>query len=507
MAEITFGVNIVEIVTHGLYPNSLDTLREYIQNSCDAIDDAIKGETLNPGEGRITIDIDEDERRITIEDNGVGIATRDFERVMGNIGNSDKRIDTNRGFRGIGRLGGLAYCKELIFTSKAAGERKISVLRINAEKLRKEFFSVRKRLAEHVLLENMRFETVSNAAAVEHFFRVEMIGINETNKDLLDIDKVRDYLSFVAPVIYSPDFDFRKEIYAHAAELGFKISEYDIRVNDKQLVKNYKTNVRTKLGADEIFGLEFRDIYNEDGELIAWSWIGLSQFKGVLSEKRDTPSYKMRGIRLRQKNIQIGDEMVFQERKFFGEERGTKFFIGEIHTVDKNLIPNSRRDYFEENNAREAFESALGKYFAVLKKLYNYASGVRNAFKATNDPEKLRQEIARHTPEYQETHKAEHDAELAKMTDKAEKQQDKIDSIRREAEKNPAEMTSRVFEQIDAENSSIPITDPTPPPKRLPLPNWSPDKTKLYNEIHEIILANKKLSGVELIEKFEEVLG
>ena len=46
MAEINFGVNIVEIVTHGLYPNSLDTLREYIQNSCDAIGDAINAGIL-----------------------------------------------------------------------------------------------------------------------------------------------------------------------------------------------------------------------------------------------------------------------------------------------------------------------------------------------------------------------------------------------------------------------------------------------------------------------------
>ena len=46
MAAINFGVNIIEIVTEGLYSNSLDTFREYIQNSCDAIDDAIDAGTL-----------------------------------------------------------------------------------------------------------------------------------------------------------------------------------------------------------------------------------------------------------------------------------------------------------------------------------------------------------------------------------------------------------------------------------------------------------------------------
>ena len=45
------------------------------------------------------------------------------------------------------------------------------------------------------------FDTTA-ADADEHFFRVEMIGIVETNSDLLDVEKVRNYLSFVAPVTY-----------------------------------------------------------------------------------------------------------------------------------------------------------------------------------------------------------------------------------------------------------------------------------------------------------------
>lgn len=123
LPDINFGVNIVEIVTKGLYTNSLDIFREYVQNACDSIDDAVKGGTFSQGDGKIAIKIDEDNYRITIEDNGTGLSMRDFVRVMSNIGNSDKRRETDRGFRGIGRLGGLAYCKTLIFTSKIVGEK------------------------------------------------------------------------------------------------------------------------------------------------------------------------------------------------------------------------------------------------------------------------------------------------------------------------------------------------------------------------------------------------
>ena len=134
--DIKFGVNIVEIVTSGLYPNALDIFREYIQNSTDAIDDAVRAGILREGDGQIEIAIDENARRITIADNGIGIsAARDFVRIMSNIGNSDKTLHSDRGFRGIGRLGGLAYCKTLVFSTKVAGEKKISTLTIDAEKL------------------------------------------------------------------------------------------------------------------------------------------------------------------------------------------------------------------------------------------------------------------------------------------------------------------------------------------------------------------------------------
>lgn len=64
-----------------------------VQNSCDAIDDAIEAGILRDGDGRIEIEIDKNNRRITIEDNGLGLSTRYFERTMSKIGNSDKKLE------------------------------------------------------------------------------------------------------------------------------------------------------------------------------------------------------------------------------------------------------------------------------------------------------------------------------------------------------------------------------------------------------------------------------
>ena len=439
--DIDFGINIVEIITKGLYTNSLDALREYIQNSCDAIDDAIKAGILAQGDGTVTIDLDKDKRKITIEDNGMGLSTRYFERTMSSIGNSDKSLKTDRGFRGIGRLGGLAYCDVLIFSSKVAGEKKVSTLTFTAKRLREEFWHERKRSAESVLRDNMRFDIFDAADdALEHFFRVEIIDIVNSNKDLLDVAKVREYLSFVAPVTYSPNFYYQELIYKHAAELNFKITEYRIEVNGEPVVKNYKvdTNTRQK-GRDEIFGVEFRDLRDDDGNLIAWLWFGLSTFKGVLSEKLSEDSNKMRGLRLRLGNIQIGGWNTLGD--LFSEDRGTKYFIGEVHAVDKNLRPNSKRDDLEEDEAYNTLKAALGKCFDELTDVYRAASIVRNAKDDIDNPS---------------------DKKLAKILQEAETVPDSAQSkvVRRILENQP---TVQAIEPTPTDTGDNSIT---PPPQK-----------------------------------------
>ena len=452
--DINFGINMVEIVTKGLYTNALDTLREYVQNSCDAIDDAINAGTLKEGNGEITINLDAANRRITIKDNGIGISSspKGFVRVMSNFGNSDKSLKTDRGFRGIGQLGGLAYCKTLIFSTKVAGEKKFSTLTINAEKIRQEFFSGNKRSAEEVLSRNMIFDT-ADVDTDEHFFKVEMIDIVDTNETLLDVKEVREYLSFVAPVTYSPNFYYRTEIYKHAKDLDFKITEYKILVDGKPLAKPYKTHFKTTYnGADEIFDLDFHEFKDDEENLIAWSWVGLSKFKGVLDQTKGTPDNLMRGIRLRLGNIQIGDETIFQN--LFKETRGTNYFIGEVHAVDKKLRPTSRRDDFEEDKAYKILKEKLKKYFDELHKMYHVASDIRSAFNAINAPEKVVNEFQSNPIAYRKSHQAEHNIELVKLKKNAATAARKILSERQKAEQNPDDSLSLVVFRM-TENKTV----------------------------------------------------
>jgi molecular chaperone HtpG len=385
MAEYVFGANILENLTTGMYKDSKVIYREYIQNACDQIDKAIYEGLLQVGGGKIDIWIDETKRTITIEDNATGIYSKDFERILGNIADSDKKLGINKGFRGIGRLCGLAYCERLIFTTSAKGEAIESIMICDAKRMREmieENQHGKKYKASVVLNEINEFKKETIIDKESHYFRVELAGINEENKDLLNFQQIKDYLSFVAPSPYQPTFIFRKKVYDYAKELGRNIDEYRINLNGETILKKYVTDIKDKSGSkyDEIFDVAFFNLLDEYNNLMAWMWIGLSEFKQAIPLKTNP----MRGLRLRKENIQIGNEDVLQ--KFFSEDRGNGYFIGEVFSVATNLIPNSQRDYFNENITRLKFEQELARTLKNdLNILFRSGSEINSAFKKITD--------------------------------------------------------------------------------------------------------------------------
>jgi molecular chaperone HtpG len=111
-------------------------------------------------------------------------------------------------------------------------------------------------------------------------------------------------------------------------------------------------------------------------------WIGLSQFKKAIPAKMNP----MRGIRLRKENIQIGREDTLQ--KLFKEDRGNSYFVGEVFAISPELIPNSQRDYFNENPTRVEFEKHLRVVFNELHILYRLGSEANSTIKTVEDANK-----------------------------------------------------------------------------------------------------------------------
>jgi molecular chaperone HtpG len=205
-----------------------------------------------------------------------------------------------------------------------------------------------------------------------------MKEISTESKTLLESEKICDYLSFEVPVPYDSHFMFTGRIIDYAKELGVKIDEYPIYTNNEQIFKQYRTRIYINSKVhDEIKSIQFKNFYDENDNLLAWMWHGLSSLNGQIKSENI-----QRGLRLRKGNIQIGTSRVLREQGLFPDGRANEYFIGEIHAVHSDLIPNARRDYFNENSIRSTFEEALKKHFIVLWKLCNVASDDRSAYKS-----------------------------------------------------------------------------------------------------------------------------
>lgn len=380
------GKNVIENLTTAMYADLRIIYREYIQNSADAIDSAIREGILDKDEAHIDIDINSKEKCICIYDNGTGIKAASFKKIMSSIADSTKDRTQEKGFRGIGRLGGLSSCDLLKFSCSSVGENVMSTCIWNAKMLRGILSDKTQTLSASELVDKVTTYSQEECNEEEHFFRVELLGITVAN-ELLDKDKVKRYLVSVAPIPYKPGFMFKDKILRYAKKYGFQIDTYKVYLNNEQLFKEYTTtlyeikNSTEKRRYDELNDVECDIFYNSKNECLAWMWYGISTF-----EKQIPTINLMRGIRLRKSNIQIGDENTFLNQHFYKESRGYSYFVGEVFAVHPDLIPNARRDYFNINETCKEFEEALKPlFYERFYRIYHYANTYKNALQKENE--------------------------------------------------------------------------------------------------------------------------
>lgn len=415
MAEETVQVGkyTLESLTTGMYSDPKIVYREYIQNSVDSLENAVSVGLIEPQSMRIDIIVNAEESFISIKDNGTGIPAADAAKTLMNVGSSKKRNSNNRGFRGIGRLGGMSYCDTLVFTTSAEHEKVKTVVTFDCKRLR------------HLLVPG-EYEDMSLSAVLEeittidtlpekeekHYLCVEMQDVNGFS-DLLDIDAAKSYISQVAPLPYhSRHFIYTSQLKEYLTSNGYSVEEFPIFVGEDEadLEPVYKPNKsrfrsdRAKRTADEITSMSYFDI-TIDGELYALGWYGNCGWYGFLSDK------ELSGFRVRKGNILIGDSktmnVIFKEARFNGWTQG------EIFIVTDRLIPNARRDDFEQNDAYykliQALSDGVGLEIArtireasltrnnpnakalreVEKKLAEASAAVAEGFNSTVDKEKL----------------------------------------------------------------------------------------------------------------------
>lgn len=390
-----FGASILETLTTGMYKDPIIIYREYIQNACDAIDQAVReGLFAEQRQGNVHIRIDVDRRYVSIEDNGAGVPAAKFRRTVGDIANSDKEADKDKGFRGIGRLAGLAYCKQLVFTTRAAGEMTVSRLTCDAVRFC-AMVNEKGHTAAEVLEAAFSFSVEETAKEDEHFFQVELYDVGREGDALLDKERIRGYLSFVAPAAYQSSFYQRKLITGYAAQNDFPLDEYHIILDMQPIFKAYRTNYYYRDGkSDSIQDLAFKELKDTDGNVLAWLWYARTGFYGVLAGK----DRALGGIRIRVGNIQVGDEDTL--RPFYVESRFAGYVIGELHVLPSaKLRPNARRDYFNSSPQLTRLEEEFRGIAREIGKLCRAGSDMNSLLTEIRKHEKADADFKKKTEE------------------------------------------------------------------------------------------------------------
>ena len=362
------GAGVLGLVTVGMYDNPLAIYREYIQNSADAI----AGLPI-PEEGKVEITVDPSERSIRIWDNGSGLSYDDALQQLVPIGRSNKVMGSDRGFRGIGRLAGLAFAESVTFTTRARREELVTRVTWDSRRLPGSANGVGR--IEDVVRGCVEVKSLPGPEYPDHFFEVDMSGVaRHAAGPLLNREAVRSYVGEVCPVPMATAFPYVPRI-----ESLFKPHEppmsLHITLNGEPEPVRRPHGKTIQLSAnkvDDFTGFEEIHIPSLDStEDAAVGWIAHSSYMGAI-----TKGVHIRGVRARVGNIQVGDEAVFND--LYAEERFNRWCVGELHILDRRIVPNTRRDYFEPGPHLRNLENHLGPTFRDIGVRCRVASTARN---------------------------------------------------------------------------------------------------------------------------------
>ncbi|MDF2524536.1 MAG: hypothetical protein K0R31_2177 [Clostridiales bacterium] len=349
--------HVFESLTVGLYPNKEEILREYIQNCYDAILEARKN-----GLHAKKIQVQIDGKNLFIYDDGIGMDGEAIEEYR-YFGYSKKRMDSNVGFRGIGKLAGLTVADTMVVVTKKAESKYYYQYTCQASKMIQAVRAAKQK-GENIPL-NQLIEQYSSIQKLpedssNHYTTVQLYGIKDEEGTLTNVKKVITYISQVAPV------DFNKIAFKYASDIEAKLKEYiptyqtvEIEVNGVSVLKPFTDDLPFEQ-------LRLIVVMEKKHSPIAVAW-----FMSHEKAKQIPPDHP-RGLVFRCKGFQVGDEKLVRNRFSEGRSAIAYWFVGEIYILDPGVIPSSSRTDFEDNLSRRKL------YFASEEQLIKLLNNIAN---------------------------------------------------------------------------------------------------------------------------------
>jgi hypothetical protein len=371
------GAEILPILTTGLYRDSLDALREYIQNAIDA------------SAKKIELIIDPD--TVAVIDNGTGMTDQTARRAI-RLGISDKNPLQSVGFRGIGIYSGFNLCDSLEIFTKAEHQKTGYCLKFDFKAIRGQLLVEQERrkkgLPPKLYLEKLLEEAVYVDADTErtvenHGTKVILSGVlNDTYKRLVDWDIVESYLQNVVPLPFRPDFKFGQEIGRKFEDEDYRVVPLTLQIGRKRndIYRPYTNDIFSKGGRHppKYFPLE------EGKRKFGFAWVCINDERRVLKDQ------SLRGLLIKKFGFSIANRSYLEP--FFARTVFNRRITGEIIIQHPNLLPNAARSDFENNSTRQEFLGTLPKF---IKKLSDWANTIQEEDKAREVLTEVMQTLAR----------------------------------------------------------------------------------------------------------------
>lgn len=346
------GAELLSILTTGLYRDTLDTLREYIQNGIDA------------GATKMSIKITPD--TITIDDNGQGM-TETIARHAIRLGISDKNPVTSVGFRGIGIYSAFNLCNSAAVYSKAVGDREYRIT-FDFKKIRHELAKDQERrkasqpselylekvLEDSVYIEKSSEGIISQDSGTKILFSNLLADVYQR---LNDWTEVTTYLQDVVPLPFRQDFAHKDVIEQKILSAGEKIIALSLAIGSTkgEVYRPYYNAMFTHGG---LYDPKFFDMDD-----YGFAWISINDSRNVLKDKN------LRGLLIKKYGFSIANRTYLEP--YFQRVVFNRRITGELIIRHPNLIPNAARSDFEHNSTREAFMRTLPKFIISISRWAN----------------------------------------------------------------------------------------------------------------------------------------